>query len=104
MKSFVFSTLILASMTAGALAGSPVQLTNAQMDQVTAGAVAVGASSGANTGGAVASGANVGSLTITSNVGSLTITSLVPVFSTIFASSVPSSLTVSPRRSHGRLR
>jgi hypothetical protein len=47
---------------------------------------------------------NVGSLTITSNVGSLTITSLVPVFSTIFASSVPSSLTVSPRRSHGRLR
>jgi hypothetical protein len=30
MKSFVFSALILASMTAGALAGSPLQGTNAQ--------------------------------------------------------------------------
>ena len=54
MKSFVFSALILASMAAGALAGSPAQLTNAEMDKVSAGAVAVGASSGAQTGAAVA--------------------------------------------------
>jgi hypothetical protein len=58
MKSFLFSTLILASMTAGALAGSPVQLTNAEMDKVSAGAVGVGASSGAQTGGAVAAEGN----------------------------------------------
>jgi hypothetical protein len=71
MKSFVFSTLVLASMTAVALAGSPggskttkvappVQLTNAEMDQARAGAVAVGASSRAQTRAALASGANVG--------------------------------------------
>jgi hypothetical protein len=76
MKSFVFSALVLASMTSVALAGSPggskttkvappVQLTNAEMDQVTAGAVALGASSSQGTGGALAVGPTTGASTIT---------------------------------------